>query len=59
LEILDQSMERGRCAEAFFSILTNEDALRQKVCSCACVRVCVCAKSLHFFVLDFSRFLFF
>ena len=39
LEILDQSMERGRCAEAFFSILTNEEALRQKVC--ACVRVCV------------------
>jgi hypothetical protein len=31
LQRLNTCMDSGRCAEAFFHILTNEDALRQKV----------------------------
>jgi hypothetical protein len=53
LEILDQCILRGRCAENFFSILTKEDALRKKVCArilmVAILRcACCCFLFFHF-----------
>ena len=50
---LDLCMQRGRFAEEFFSILTKEDALRQKVCArilvVAILRfACCCFLFFHF-----------
>jgi hypothetical protein len=54
LDTLDQCMQRGRCAENFFSILTKDDALRKKVCA----RILIVCCNFAMCVLLFSIFSF-